>query len=254
MTRYSCDVIQDLLPLYEDGCCSEESKALVEAHLAECSQCRQARQEMQLPFQAYSAPEDLSAEQVLKSGMRKVRRFLRRSLTIAAAIMIACVALFLLWQLGSNIFQQNYEIEYQSKCYFWDDSGGTLTFTGESTFSIVGQGSSKRFSSEMGRFQGHVEVASYPIALAETFREFSCAVDDDLVQITNHGIQLTKPDATYWYWVFISPEDPDICIIQIFNIPENTVTRAVCGANEEEARENYQKYRDAFDAMVHSGK
>lgn len=254
MTRYSCDVIQDLLPLYEDGCCSEESKALVEAHLAECSQCRQARQEMQLPFSAHPLLEDISAEQVLKNGMRKVRRFLRRSLTIAAAIMIACVALFLVWQLGSGIFHRSYEIDYQSKCYFWDDSSGTLTLTGESTFSIVGRGSSKRFSNEMGKFQGHIEIAAYPIPLAETFREFSCSVDDDLVQISNHGVQLTKPDATYWYWVFISPEDPDVCIIHIYNIPENTVTHAVCGDTEEEARENYQKYLDAFHAMVKSDK
>ncbi len=38
--KLSCAVVQDLLPLYVDGVCSDESKHLVEAHLAECADCR----------------------------------------------------------------------------------------------------------------------------------------------------------------------------------------------------------------------
>ena len=37
---YSCEMIQDLLPLYLDGVCSEESKKAIEQHLAECSGCK----------------------------------------------------------------------------------------------------------------------------------------------------------------------------------------------------------------------
>ena len=35
-----CGVIQDLLPLYIDKCCSEESIEIVESHLAECEECK----------------------------------------------------------------------------------------------------------------------------------------------------------------------------------------------------------------------
>lgn len=35
-----CAVIRDLIPLYLDDCCSEESRGLVEAHLALCPSCR----------------------------------------------------------------------------------------------------------------------------------------------------------------------------------------------------------------------
>lgn len=38
--RLSCDVIQDLLPLYVDKACSEDSTGLVEEHMAECESCR----------------------------------------------------------------------------------------------------------------------------------------------------------------------------------------------------------------------
>lgn len=39
--KYTCDMIQDLLPLYLDGVCSEESKKAIETHLSECSECKE---------------------------------------------------------------------------------------------------------------------------------------------------------------------------------------------------------------------
>ena len=38
--KYPCDLIRDWLPLYQDGVCSEESRAAVEEHLRECPSCR----------------------------------------------------------------------------------------------------------------------------------------------------------------------------------------------------------------------
>ena len=38
--KYPCSLIQDLLPLYHDGVCSEESNKIIEAHLSECSSCK----------------------------------------------------------------------------------------------------------------------------------------------------------------------------------------------------------------------
>ena len=40
--KVPCDVIMDLLPLYYDGVCSEDSKKIVADHLAECEACRAA--------------------------------------------------------------------------------------------------------------------------------------------------------------------------------------------------------------------
>lgn len=42
----NCDVIKDLLPLYVDECCSEESEKLVAEHLATCENCRKAHSQM----------------------------------------------------------------------------------------------------------------------------------------------------------------------------------------------------------------
>ncbi len=35
-----CNVINDLIPLYIDGCCSEESSAEVKKHIESCAECR----------------------------------------------------------------------------------------------------------------------------------------------------------------------------------------------------------------------
>lgn len=41
MDKMNCNVIGDLLPLYADDVVSEDTKALVEEHLAECAECKE---------------------------------------------------------------------------------------------------------------------------------------------------------------------------------------------------------------------
>ena len=61
MKQTSCDVVQDLLPLYLDGCCHPGSRALVEEHLKECPDCERVRQEMagEIPAPEEPQPEDI---------------------------------------------------------------------------------------------------------------------------------------------------------------------------------------------------
>lgn len=39
--KNNCDIIRDLLPLYVDGICSQDSAKLVEEHLTDCQSCRE---------------------------------------------------------------------------------------------------------------------------------------------------------------------------------------------------------------------
>ena len=41
MEKMNCDIIQDLIPSYIDGICSEASKNCVEEHIANCAECRE---------------------------------------------------------------------------------------------------------------------------------------------------------------------------------------------------------------------
>lgn len=45
-----CAVVQDLLPLYVDGAVSPDTRALVDEHLRDCSQCRQVLRDLQAPL------------------------------------------------------------------------------------------------------------------------------------------------------------------------------------------------------------
>ena len=86
MRKTSCGVIQDLLPLYLDGCCHADSRALVEEHLKECPDCRRAKQEMTgelpVPEEPASQPEPEQGEgaveekrgRAFRKGMKKIRR------------------------------------------------------------------------------------------------------------------------------------------------------------------------------------
>ena len=42
----NCNVIQDLMMLYADNCCSDDSKAIVEEHIKNCAVCKKAYEEM----------------------------------------------------------------------------------------------------------------------------------------------------------------------------------------------------------------
>ncbi len=42
----NCNLAKDLIPLYIDGCCSEESKKTVEEHIENCKDCKQLIDDM----------------------------------------------------------------------------------------------------------------------------------------------------------------------------------------------------------------
>lgn len=40
MSKVSCEIVKDLLPLYHDEVCSDESRKMIEEHLADCDSCK----------------------------------------------------------------------------------------------------------------------------------------------------------------------------------------------------------------------
>ena len=60
-----CDVIMDLVPLYVDGCCSEESRQLVKAHLESCESCQRA-------YSAMNQKTDVPQVKAPKIKMRRI--------------------------------------------------------------------------------------------------------------------------------------------------------------------------------------
>ena len=42
----NCNIVKDLIPLYIDGCCSEESRKIVEEHIKDCDECKKLFEDM----------------------------------------------------------------------------------------------------------------------------------------------------------------------------------------------------------------
>jgi predicted anti-sigma-YlaC factor YlaD len=44
--KVSCEIIKDLLPLYHDGVCSDDSRVMIDKHLLDCDNCKAEFQAM----------------------------------------------------------------------------------------------------------------------------------------------------------------------------------------------------------------
>ena len=65
MSKQTCEMIRDLLPLYADGVCSEESRKAVNEHLASCKECSDMLQKMNQKV-AIAAETDITAVKKIK--------------------------------------------------------------------------------------------------------------------------------------------------------------------------------------------
>jgi predicted anti-sigma-YlaC factor YlaD len=94
--RIPCNVIKDLLLLYENGEASEETKNLVEEHLKDCDECRVFLHSDSLNLTPLQEQEVLSENQKeakeIKKLLTKVKR--RWKLSIVSALMILPILLF----------------------------------------------------------------------------------------------------------------------------------------------------------------
>lgn len=84
MSDKMCCVVRDLLPLHMEGMLEEPSRAFIDRHLTECSDCRRARQEW---ISAQS--EDRKYQEMLVKKLRRAN--LRRKV-----IVWLCAAVFIL--------------------------------------------------------------------------------------------------------------------------------------------------------------
>lgn len=98
MMNQPCPMIQDLLPLYVDQICSQESRRAVEEHVENCPLCRARLEELRREDPAPPPEKDReqSKARVLAGVKRQLRRkklcFSARVLAGAAALGVAALA------------------------------------------------------------------------------------------------------------------------------------------------------------------
>lgn len=90
MSKKNCELIKDLLPLYADEVCSEESRKAVAEHISQCDECRKELEKMGQHI-AIGVNKDIS---VIKRIKRRV--WIERIVIAGIAAMLAVFVLFML--------------------------------------------------------------------------------------------------------------------------------------------------------------
>ena len=89
--KYEHNMIQDLMPLCIDGAASDESKAAVQAHIAECAECAAIWNSMQTEIPAFSGGEaapDPETEQYSTAAKRVRKRNHLRILAVFFTVVL----------------------------------------------------------------------------------------------------------------------------------------------------------------------
>ncbi|MCL2409652.1 MAG: zf-HC2 domain-containing protein [Oscillospiraceae bacterium] len=108
--KISCKIVKDLLPLYHDGVCSNESSAMVEEHLAECDSCKAELQSMDEGIPVNVIKQNLNeAESIQKLSKKWMQNLLRAYIKgafiallaiVTIAVIIFIIYLFVTWQIS----------------------------------------------------------------------------------------------------------------------------------------------------------
>ena len=85
-----CEIVQDLLPLYVDGACSESSSEMIKEHLETCPECKALYEKLC----ANTGEDLLKAEMagVVANHEKKAKK--KRLLTVFASVVLTIVLIF----------------------------------------------------------------------------------------------------------------------------------------------------------------
>lgn len=91
--KLPCTVIEDMLPLYIDGICADETEALVEEHLCQCPKCCDMMEKMRTTMALPEEPENLKPLQAIQKQWEKSKRTaLQKGICLALAALVLVVS------------------------------------------------------------------------------------------------------------------------------------------------------------------
>lgn len=104
--KLPCKVIEDMLPMYYDGICSDESAALVEEHLRECPDCSRVLSDLQTNMASpENSVDDMKPlEEIQKKWKKEKRHSAKKGVCITLAIIAAVLIVWAcIWYFGYAI-------------------------------------------------------------------------------------------------------------------------------------------------------
>lgn len=126
--KISCNVVEDLLPLYVDNCCSDDSRMLLEEHLVECQACREKYERMKRSdYISKSAEADTEQTFHIAAYAKKIRRHrITFRILTPIAILLLTLLLSVTWQAVKLMDYPNTELNATIEAGTWNLTTGDL--------------------------------------------------------------------------------------------------------------------------------
>ena len=95
MDKVSCEIVQDLLPLYYDDVCSAESRQMIDAHVQECDRCANMLRQLESEYTVSEKEREENKEDgaVLGKIAHSWKNSLWKSFFIGVAIAVVVLPL-----------------------------------------------------------------------------------------------------------------------------------------------------------------
>ncbi len=100
----NCQVIRDLLPLYEDNAASAETRTLVQEHLKDCPDCREELRKMHAPI---SVPPDDDKDVVKR--LREFQAQARRKQNVKTTCVVSVLVLIVVFCLCYTLIPRSWD-------------------------------------------------------------------------------------------------------------------------------------------------
>lgn len=130
----NCNIAEDLLPLYADNSCSEDSRAALEAHLKGCPACRAKLERMQS-----NLTDDIHVEKTAPKLANYAKKVRNHRIRMAASVILVTIIASAVLALGYLTIRDMY---VQSSPHIFVVEPGTYNLTSndlETTAEEVGQ-------------------------------------------------------------------------------------------------------------------
>ncbi len=96
MNKIPCNVIRDLLVLHEDNVCSEESRQIIEEHIAECEECKELYEKTKKELPVKDALDE--SMEILSEAFKKLQRKLTtQRVILGGLITLSILAAYIAW-------------------------------------------------------------------------------------------------------------------------------------------------------------
>lgn len=203
MDKINCNVIGDLLPLYADDVVSEDTKRVVEEHLAECEECRETLNTIKNEIEKKIHEKTASAERsALWAAKKKLRK--KRIITAIISGMIGATLMILTVFFLRNI---RIPIKYDAKDFSvkieeeYDEEVLYLYYDG----LVSGNNQIGMVDSEFHEVQMYIEMYTTPwdeIFKSKKYRSDKnrigiCSIDDERNKVTE--LRLITGDVRMMY-------------------------------------------------------